>query len=233
MVNSHQYAVQQRPIAGPITPSVSRQAHPMAETNRDSNPANLLSRARSGDRVALGNLLEGYRSRLGDQADVEFDERIRGRVSPNDLVQQTLLEACRDFERFTGADERVLAAWLESILRHNIKEAVRKHVLAAKRSTKVETSIDDSARSPKLAQLLPGKELTPSGHFRKNETKDRVTTALAALNDDQRLAVWLKHIEGWSLYQIAQQMDRSEEAVAGLLKRGLKQLMRLLRDEGQ
>lgn len=192
----------------------------------------LLCRARTGDRAALGTLLESFRHYLDVKADLQFDQRLRGRAEPTDIVQQTLLEACRDFEAFNGEDDRALATWLARILEHNIAEAVRRHIVAAKRSTNVETSIDDSKTfRPKLAESLVGDELTPSGYFRRSETKDRVAQALARIPEGQRNAVWLKHIEGWSLREIAQHLNRSEEAVAGLLKRGLKQLTRVLHDD--
>jgi len=52
--------------------------------------------------------------------------------------------------------------------------------------------------------------------------------ALTQLSDEQRLAVILKHFHGWPLAEIAEHMDRTVSAVAGLLKRGLKRLRELL-----
>ena len=48
--------------------------------------------------------------------------------------------------------------------------------------------------------------------------------ALGKLPDAQREAVMLHYWTGWTLVQIATHLGRSREAVAGLLKRGLRQL---------
>jgi RNA polymerase sigma-70 factor (ECF subfamily) len=52
--------------------------------------------------------------------------------------------------------------------------------------------------------------------------------ALVQLSDDQRLAVELKHLQGWSVADICKHTGRSEAAVAGLLRRGLKRLRELM-----
>jgi len=54
---------------------------------------------------------------------------------------------------------------------------------------------------------------------------------LERLTDDQREGVRLRYLEGQSLAEIAERMQRSEEAVAGLIKRGLKTLRKHLHDE--
>jgi hypothetical protein len=41
---------------------------------------------------------------------------------------------------------------------------------------------------------------------------------------DQREAIRLRHLEGWTLAALAERFGRSESAVAGLLKRGLRGL---------
>jgi RNA polymerase sigma-70 factor (ECF subfamily) len=53
-----------------------------------------------------------------------------------------------------------------------------------------------------------------------------VAEALEQLPEAQREALVLQHWQGWTLAQIGAHLGRSPEAVAGLLKRGLKQLRR-------
>ena len=47
---------------------------------------------------------------------------------------------------------------------------------------------------------------------------------LGKLPQDQREALRLRYLEGKTLLEIAERLDRSEMAVAGLLKRGLRSL---------
>jgi len=64
----------------------------------------------------------------------------------------------------------------------------------------------------------------------RHEQLASLAKALAQLPDDQRTAVELHHLQGWSVARIAEQGGRSQAAVAGLLRRGLKKLRELLRE---
>jgi RNA polymerase sigma factor (sigma-70 family) len=52
--------------------------------------------------------------------------------------------------------------------------------------------------------------------------------ALTALPSAQRRALVMRHCQGYSLAQIAEELDRTPAAVAGLLKRGLATLRTIL-----
>ena len=64
-----------------------------------------------------------------------------------------------------------------------------------------------------------------------HEELQRLVDALALLPKDERAAVELHHLHGWSLKEIAESLMRTEPAIAGLLHRGLKRLRRLLQEK--
>ena len=58
----------------------------------------------------------------------------------------------------------------------------------------------------------------------KGERAVRLAIMLGKLPEVQREAIRLRYLEGRTLQQIAKSIGRSEMAVAGLLKRGLRSL---------
>jgi RNA polymerase sigma-70 factor (ECF subfamily) len=60
------------------------------------------------------------------------------------------------------------------------------------------------------------------------ERLEAIASALARLPDEQRLAIERHHLQGASLSELAQDMNRSKEAVASLLYRALSRLRREL-----
>src|SRR6266540_7205890 len=190
-----------------IGPSLFRTGLPMKET-RTTNE--LLGQALRGDREALGRLLEAERAALHRLAERQLAARIAVRVDASDIIQQTFLEAYRSFPQFAGRDTRELVAWLQRILDHKIAGAIRNHALLQKRSVGRERSMDDSqGGGAPLKQDLDANVSSPSQKAIRGEEAERLAQALAALPDDQREAVRLRHLEGWALADIAVRLGRT------------------------
>jgi RNA polymerase sigma-70 factor (ECF subfamily) len=82
----------------------------------------------------------------------------------------------------------------------------------------------DSQAIASIARQLVGRETTPSAQMRQAELADLVHAALAALNEDQKMAVLLNKFEEMSYAEIAQVMGRSTAAVKSLLARARNEL---------
>ncbi len=116
-------------------------------------------------------------------------------------------------------------AWLRRVLANNLGDEIRK-LTAAKRDLGRERSLEAAldASSARLEQWLLADQSSPSAAAAARGTGTAACPALAELPAAQREALVLQHWHGWSLAAIAEHMQRSPAAVAGLLKRGLAQL---------
>src|SRR5215470_2137333 len=92
------------------------------------DPEQLLLEARAGDATTLGRLLELYRRYLALLARVQIGQRLQGKVDASDLVQETFLEAHRNFSRFRGHSEAELITWLRRILAANLADLFRRYL---------------------------------------------------------------------------------------------------------
>ena len=75
-----------------------------------------------------------------------------------------------------------------------------------------------------MGAFLAADQSSPSQHLQDEERAVRLANAMAELPEAQREALVLQHWQGMSLNEIAAEMKRTPAAVAGLLKRGLKEL---------
>src|SRR5262249_9863487 len=130
----------------------------------DSDPERLLSAAWAGDRNARGQLLELYRSYLTLLARLEIDRRLQGKCDPSDLVQETFLEAYRDFDQFRGSTEKEFLSWLRQVLLSNLANLVRHYLGTQGRDVRLERALagglDESSRA--LDRGLIARQSSPS-----------------------------------------------------------------------
>jgi RNA polymerase sigma-70 factor (ECF subfamily) len=169
--------------------------------------------------------IERFRSYLLLLARMKLDRKLRGKLDPSDIIQQTMLEAHQAIESFRGDNTAAMAAWLRQILARNLATAVRdwtrgKRDLRNERSLSAE--LDDSAA--RLEGWLAADQSSPSQRVQRHERALRLAEALGRLPDNQRDAVVMRHLQGESLAAIAAQLGCTSAAAAGLLQRGLKNL---------
>jgi RNA polymerase sigma-70 factor (ECF subfamily) len=185
------------------------------------------------DEVAEGKdrTLGHFREYLILLARMQLGRQARGKLDPSDVVQQTLLDAHRSIDRFHGTDEAEIAAWLRRLLACNLIDEFRA-LGRARRDSARDCSLDAALEqsSAQLGVWLVADQSSPSQAAERHERAIRLAAALAILPEAQREALVQRHCQGRSLTEIGHQLGRSTSAVAGLLKRGSRELRELLRD---
>jgi RNA polymerase sigma-70 factor (ECF subfamily) len=203
----------------------------MADSRPNVNE--LIARARQGDAACRDRLFEICRNYLGYAARAQVETWLRVKVDASDLVQQTMLEAHRDFERFEGATEQEWMGWLKRILSHNVHDYVRHYRGTEKRQVGREVRFRDPAdtHAPGVAEPAdPGG--TPSQEFVRLDDELRVTCALAELPPDYQEVIVLRNLQRLPFNEVAERMGRSRPAVQMLWMRAIKKLQEVMGEEG-
>lgn len=202
------------------------------ETPERPDISDLITRARRGDTEAREKLFELCRRYLGYVARSQVESWLRVKVDASDLVQQTMLEAHRDFGRFQGGSEKEWLAWLRQILTHNAADFVRRYRGTAKRQLRREVRFRDPADSKATGAPEPADPgMTPSQEFLQLDNELRVTAALAELPPDYQEVIVLRNLQRLPFTEVAERMDRSRPAAQMLWMRAIKKLQETLGDE--
>src|ERR1017187_8402814 len=125
---------------------------PMAD--RRENADRVLVAARGGSLEALGNALEGWRRYLLAIAEGQLDGDLRAKGGASDLVQETFLEAQRDFKQFQGSSPDELRAWLRQVLFNNVGAFTRRFRTTGKRDVGLEVAIHAGGSSAGTGQAM-------------------------------------------------------------------------------
>lgn len=195
-----------------------------------SDPERLIAQARVGDKDALGRLLEQYRNYLMLLSRLEIGRRLQGKVDAGDLVQETFLEAQRDFAQFQGSSEKELISWLRQILVSNLLNLVRHYLGTKRRDVRLERelAVDVDSSSQMLGQIPISPQSSPSQQAARREQAVILANALEQLPEHYREVIVLRHLQGLSFPDIARQTERTVDSVEKLWARALVRLRRLL-----
>jgi RNA polymerase sigma-70 factor (ECF subfamily) len=188
-----------------------------------------IAEARRGSRAALGQLLGACLPYLLVAARQDLRAELRARVDAADVVQDTLIEACRDFAHFRGSTEKDLLAWLGQVLRNNLANEHRRHIEAAMRNIHCEVPLTEAALNC-LRDLARSEWDSPSAQAQARERSEALEQALRRLPEHYRQVLLLHTWEELTFAQVGERLRCSAEAARKLWGRAAEELATVLGD---
>jgi RNA polymerase sigma-70 factor (ECF subfamily) len=191
----------------------------------------LLEQSGGGDRRAFDQLFARHRPDLRRFIDRRLDPKLRGRLDPSDVVQETQLEAYRRLPDFLRRRPMPFHVWLRKTAYERLLMLRRQHVEAARRAVGREVPLPDRSSALLAQQLLAGGS-TPSHQLRRRELVRQVQEVLAGLAEADREVLFMRHYEGLSYQEVACILDIDPAAARKRYGRALLRLHQLLADAG-
>jgi RNA polymerase sigma-70 factor (ECF subfamily) len=203
-------------------------------TGDDQSVTLLLARAKAGNAADVERLFARCRNYLGVVARAQVESWLRAKADASDIVQETMVQAHRDFAHFRGATEAEWLAWLRKILAHNVADFVRRYRGTGKRQQRLEVPL---APPPDKSSLAPGLEPrdtgeTPAQEVMRLEREFQVADALTRLPEDYQEVIVLRNLERLPFEEVAQRMGRSRPATQMLWMRAVRKLQEELGRDG-
>jgi RNA polymerase sigma-70 factor, ECF subfamily len=132
-------------------------------------------------------------------------------ATAEDLTQETFLAAVRELRSGRRVDSPI--PWVYGIARHKLIDHYRRQERCERVIAADETAVAEPARDPSA-----------------DCARERLMGALAAVPAAQRAALVLRHVDGFSVPEVAATLDRSVEAVESLLTRARISFRRAYRE---
>jgi RNA polymerase sigma-70 factor, ECF subfamily len=167
-------------------------------------------RAKAGDREAFREIVEANSRNVfalafrmtGNEGDAE------------DVVQETFLKAYRGIDRFQGASE--VSTWLHRIAANCAVDLIRRRKNPTGGAAR---SLDELESDPPSASG-PG----PEAAVRAAEIDGRMRASLGRLSRMERIAFTLRHVDGWSIAEIARVLQINTGATKNCVFRAVAKL---------
>jgi RNA polymerase sigma-70 factor, ECF subfamily len=190
--------------------------------------ADTIARAAAGDTAAWQDLVCAYRERLRRMVAVRLDPRLRGRVDPSDLIQETFLDATGLLADYQSSPPLPFYLWLRQLAGTRIAKAHRHHLDTLRRDVRREVALPadsvPSVSSVALAEHLTGREGRPSEAALQAELRSRLEALLDELEPLDREVLALRHFEQLTNAEAAQVLEVTEAAASKRYIRALERL---------
>ncbi|QEH34820.1 ECF RNA polymerase sigma factor SigD [Aquisphaera giovannonii] len=192
----------------------------------------LVERALRGDPAARQQLLEHYRGSLTRMVASRLDRRLASRVDPSDVVQDTLADASTRMDDYLRERPVPFLAWLRRLAGERVIDVHRRHIASQRRSIMREDRDADRLGEEwgRLANRFLANDTSPSNRLAREERRQQVTAALAALPPRDREVLVMRYLEQLSAAEMAEALDVTEGAVKARLLRALIRMRGLLED---
>lgn len=200
----------------------------MSDPSHDVSP----SGSNSAEQRLLA-LIEEKRSQLLAYINRQLGSRLKQKVEPEDILQETTIDAVRRSGEFDQL-QREPFGWLCQIAEHRLIDAHRRFFQSQKRAGEREVSIDaerDDAGG-RFADLLAASMTTASQAFSRNQKEFQLQMALEELPEETREVLRLRYVDGLQTKEIAERLGKSDGAIRVLLTRSVQRLQEKLTDAG-
>lgn len=160
----------------------------------------LLERARQGDATALDDLLKRYLPRLRRWARGRIPKSARGALDTEDVVQDTLIRALKQFESMENRGEGALQAYLRQAVLNRVTDLYRRSAVRPGQDA--------------LSSAIASDDASPLEHAIGAEATRRYELALQNLSEQERAIVIMRVEMACAYSEIAEAVGVSGSAHA-------------------
>jgi RNA polymerase sigma-70 factor (ECF subfamily) len=196
------------------------------------NRGDLDARLRQGDEQALAELFSSQRERLWRIVHFRLDDRLRGRIDPDDVLQEAYLAAVQRLGHYKEGTYTVPFLWLRAILKQTMIDLHRRHVGAQRRAADRDVALDASpfaqASATSMAITLIGKLTSPSQAAARAEMVATVEKAMATMDPIDQEVLALRHFEELNNNEVAQVLGIEQKAASIRYVRAVRRLKEIL-----
>lgn len=182
----------------------------------------LVGRAKAGDDDAHSLLARQVQSYLQVMADRNMPAILRDHQNVSDIVQQTMIQMINGIGKFRGESTREFYGWLNRILKNESNKAAR-DLTRQKRDVRKTESLE-GAEVGFRNQGAVDQNPSPRSEMIANERIALFHQAMERLSENDAKVIRLRSLEEMPFKEIAQEMDRSVDAVSKLWVRAMAKL---------
>jgi RNA polymerase sigma-70 factor (ECF subfamily) len=188
----------------------------------------LEQRLATGERDLFGQLFDLHRPRLWRFVHFRLDARVRGRIDPEDVIQEVYLDAHQRLNNFLEGKFPSLFLWLRLVAAQTLSNTHRSHLGVQARTVLKERSLPPGIYLPDASVSLSfhfvDKLASPSHHLSRNELVAKMHELMQKLKTSDREIIALRHFEELTNQEVATLLEIQPKAASIRYVRALERL---------
>ncbi len=196
----------------------------------EESVSKLIPKAQEGCKESQGELFTQLQDYCTLMAEQRLDRKLRAKINPSDVVQESLAKACNAIHEFRGSSQGEFQAWLGTIIQNQIHTA-RRQFHQQKRDVTREQTIAAQAESRAEFLQPQADTLTPSSKAIAEEELSNLRSKLDQLPENYRQVIEYRSLQRMSFDEVAERMGKTYEATTKLWYRAILKLRETIGDE--
>ena len=183
----------------------------------------LLAEAKDGNQTAYEALFRRVENRLIYYIRARLGHELLSKMEVADIVQETYLEAHKDFQSFQLWGEGAFCRWLYGVAENCIRRASGRAKAAKRTAPKAVIGGSEGLRE------VPAERRGPVSEAQQDEQNEALVEALSKLSESSREILMLKYFQELSLEDMAQQLGKAKSTMQSRLARATLELGRVMK----
>ena len=198
----------------------------------DEDIAALTDRLANGDAEALATLFSMSWERLQRMVHFRLDQRLNGRVDPDDILQEAYLAARQRIDSFSAEKSNSVFVWLRLIVGQTMIDVHRRHIGSKMRDAGQELSMQrfasPMASSVSMSRHLLGELTPPSQAAINNEISALLEKVLSEMEPIDQEVLVLRHFEELTNKEVSELLGIQRSTASNRYIRALQKLKVIL-----
>ncbi len=173
--------------------------------------------------AGLGQLLEQERAHLRKFLERRISRRLVSRIDASDVIQEVFLRAKQALPAYLSNPALPPLIWLRHLSAQVLCEVHRKHLRGVRNPYREGNEIDQL-----LVISLTSASVSTTNKIEQTDLQSKVIAKLNELNEIDREVLELRHVDGFSLTEIAKILEVQYETTKKRYYRALKRIKDLL-----
>ncbi|MCA8957549.1 MAG: sigma-70 family RNA polymerase sigma factor [Planctomycetes bacterium] len=193
--------------------------------------AALTARLADGDPDALARLFSLDHERLHRMVHFRLDPRLRGRLDPDDILQEAYLAARQRIDSFAAERCSSVFVWLRLMVGQTMIDVHRRHIGSKMRDAKQEISLRFSApmaSSASMSRHFLATATSPSQAAMKAELAELLEKVIDEMEPIDREVLVLRHFEELTNKEVAELLGIQTSTASNRYVRALQRLKDIL-----